>query len=139
MTKETQDTKKHSLIVGPQRIEGGIIGDWITYEVAGPLYETDNDIDGNSFRRALHNRNIILTVTLSIGSSSISFLSNMADNGFSFPVRFVDSSTDTVLDCAECVVNLLGGVLSSNATRNTAFTIEMMKPARSFGSLKEIV
>jgi hypothetical protein len=139
MTKETQDVKKHSLVVGNERIEGGIVGDWLTYEPAGPLYESDTDIGGNSFRRALHNRNIILTVNLAIGSTGIKFLSNMAEKGISLPVRFADSSTDTVLDCVECIVNLLGGVLSSNTTRTTAFTIEMMNATRQFGSLKEIV
>ena len=139
MTKDTQDVNKHTLIVGPERIEGGIVGDWITYELAGPLYETDTDIGGNSFRRALYNRNVTLTVTLGIGSSGISFLSNMAEHGFSFPVRFNDITTNTQLTCAECVVNLLGGVLSSNTMRSTAFTIEMMNATKSFGSLKEIV
>lgn len=136
---ETQDVKKHTLIVGADRIEGGIVGDWITYEVAGPLYETDTDISGNSFRRALYNRNITLTVTLGVGSKGINLLSNMAENGISLPVNFTDTSTDTRISCAECVVNLVGGVLSSNATRNIAFTIEMMNATKSFGSLKEIV
>jgi hypothetical protein len=121
MTKETEDINQPTLIVGRERIEGGIDGDWLTWEPDGPLVEIDHDIGGNPVRRAMYNTSLTLTVTLSIGSEAIGFLNNMAVSRLSAPVTFMDATTDTRFSCAECAVNLI-----DSKVRNKTFTIIMI-------------
>ena len=141
MTKETEDITKHTLKIGDHTIEsesGFASGDWLTWEPDAPLVEIEFDVGGNPVRRAMYNTSLTLTVTLSIGSESINFLSNMAVNRLSAPVAFSDTSTDTRFVCAECAINLLGGVLSSTGTRSVGFTIKMLKPGLARSGLKDI-
>jgi hypothetical protein len=141
MTKETEDIKKHVLKVAEITIESekGLAGDWLTWEPDAALVEVDHDIGGNPIRRAMYNTSITLTVTLSIGSESIGFLNNMAVSRLSAPVTFTDSTTDTEFTCAECAINAVGGVLSSNGVRSVAFTIKMIKAGITRSGLKEVV
>lgn len=139
--KETEDIKKHTLKIGGHTIDsesGFGSGDWLTWEPDAPLIEIEHDVGGNAVRRAMYNTSLTLTVTLSIGSESIGFLSNMAVNRLSAPVEFSDASTDTRFACAECAINSLGGVLSSTGTRSVGFTIKMLKAGVVRSGLKDI-
>ena len=140
--KETEDIQQHTLKVGTttiNEIQNGIAGDWLTWEPEAPLVEIETDIGGNVVRRAMYNTNVTLTVTLSIGSEAIGFLNNMAVLRLSAPVTFTDSTTDTEFTCAQCAVNALGGVLSSNGVRSVAFTIKMLQAGITRSGLKDVV
>jgi hypothetical protein len=134
------DVKQCQLIVGTEEITGGIDGDWITFDV--PETQTVGvDANGNSYRITKANRNITLTVNLSVTSKSNDYLSNLStsvSNIVLTPVKFDDFSTGTELFSEDSVVNWNAGTLASTGERQHSWTIIMLNPIRSIRGLKQI-
>lgn len=134
------DVKQCQLIVGEEEITGGIDGDWITFDVPQTQI-VETDANGNSYRITKANRNITLTVNLSVTSKNNNYLSNLStsvSNVTLTPVSFKDFSTGTELFCKDSVINWNSGTLASNGARQHSWEIIMIDPVRSISGLKEI-
>ncbi len=113
------DIKHCQFIVGTEEITGDADGDWITFD----LPETQivqTDANGNSYRIVKANRNITLTVNLSVSSKSNNHLSNLSgtvNNATLTLVIINDFLTSSQLFSSDCVVNWNPGTLASNGAR----------------------